>query len=176
MKWALSIAGVLAFSFVLCGVVGFLLRNPRTTEMKVNLSVPIDTVWRLISDPEKQTEWRSDLVRVELRPVIGGYKTWTEPVKSGPPVTFKETEVVRNTRYALEIIPTMSFEGRSTIDLSMNNDGTTIRFVEVSIVSNPYRRVLSYIFYHPRQRMEVYVRDLSKAASPGELRLSADRR
>jgi len=150
--------------FILTGIIGYLLEDPRKKEMSVKISAPIQQVWDTITDPKNQVNWRSDLESVEMED--DNKKIWTEYPYSGPPITFKEEEKINHEKYTIKIVQTSGFSGYSTIRFIDKNSSTIIRFLEVSKVSNPYRRILSHIFYDPKQRMNTYVKDLRDVFKP----------
>ncbi len=150
--------------FILTGAIGYILEDPRKNVMTVKVSAPIQQVWDTITDPKNQVNWRSDLERVEMEDV--NKKVWTEYLTSGPNITFKEEEKIKHEKYRIKIIPRSGFSGYSTIRFKDKNSSTIIRFKEVSKVPNPYRRILSYIFYDPEQRMKTYIKDLKGVFKP----------
>lgn len=152
---------VVFFTFVAVvitiAVIGVLLPNPRVEMKTVQISAPIESVWKRVTDYASQTDWRRDLQKVEVNEVL---PQWTEIPNVGSQVTFREREKRAPTRYAIEIIPENGFGGYSTLELEENNEGTKLFITEISEISNPFRRVLSFLFYDPSKRMDLYLEDL----------------
>lgn len=160
MQIVISTLILISFLIILVGIIGYLLDNSRTKEISVNLSAPLKQVWNIVTSPGEQADWRSDIEKVKIEQKDERAIVWTEYRDSGSPITFKEKERVKDTKYSIEIISQSGFSGYSTIKFKPTEGGTNIRFIEVSNVPNPYLRILSYVFYHPKERMRVYINDL----------------
>ncbi len=153
---AFSVLGIIASVYL----IGLLLHNPRRVVMIVEMDVDLDRLWSQITNIEDQINWRSDLKDVDVVLSDREYKTFIEFPKFGPSITFKETVKQLNQKYRIEIVPTSGFSGYSTIDLEKINGKAQVTFVECSFVDDPLRRVLSYLLYRPKRRMNVYINDL----------------
>ena len=78
MKIVLLLAGFFILVFLATGIIGYLLRNPRTMEMTAILPTPIELVWQIVTDPENQENWRSDITKVKTEELQDKVMVWTE--------------------------------------------------------------------------------------------------
>ncbi|WP_186176358.1 SRPBCC family protein [Vibrio jasicida] len=155
---------LIVIGVIVITIIGFFLPNPRVAIKTTQVSAPIDVVWNTITTYSSQTEWREDLQRVEIDEVKN---EWTEIPNAGPSVTFKERVKTAPTLYEIEIVALSGFSGYSTIELIASDEGTKLTFTEVSEVSNPFRRILSFLFYNQSKRMELYIANLKAAVESG---------
>ncbi|WP_082117192.1 SRPBCC family protein [Sedimenticola thiotaurini] len=145
---------------IVIAVIGLLLPNPRVSTKSTQLAAQIDMVWEKVTNYRSQPNWRKDLEKVEVNEAL---RQWTEIPKVGPNVTLKEREKRTPSLYTVEIVPVNGFSGYSTIELEANSKGTKLTITEISEVSNPFRRVLSFIFYNQSEHMDMYLENLRNA-------------
>jgi len=89
---------------------------------------------------------------------------WREVPINGISITFKETERIKNQKYRIDIVPANGFKGYSVISFKSNGEKITeLEFREVSDISNPFQRVLSYLFYRPESVMKKYEEELKSS-------------
>ncbi|WP_045595531.1 SRPBCC family protein [Vibrio vulnificus] len=151
---------ILSVVVIMIGVIGFLLPNPRTASKTTQISAQIDMVWEKVTSYTSQIDWRTDLQQVEVNEALNH---WTEIPKVGPNVTLKEREKRIPSLYVVEIVPESGFSGYSTIELEANDEGTKLTITEMAEVSNPFRRILSFLFYNQSEHMDLYLEDLRNA-------------
>ncbi len=140
--------------------IGLLLPNPRVTVKTVSIDAPINVVWEKITNHRDQVEWRNDLERVDIHKSSG---RWTEVPKVGPSITFEENKKVEPSLYEIQIVPLEGFGGYSVIELSELEQRTKLTIKESGVVSNPLRRILSFVFYNQSKQIDTYIENLRTA-------------
>ena len=91
-KLAIALALVVLVAFLAVLVVGTLLPAEPSFMNEIDIDAPAETVWRVINDRERYTEWQTQLDRVE----IIDEKNWVEYAKSAPePLRFSLAEDAR---------------------------------------------------------------------------------
>ena len=158
---AISAAGLLALVGIIAAVGASLpVRHSATVEARY--PVPRDSLYQLITDVRRFTEWRSGLERVEQRPPAGGKPRWLE-VSSDGAILFESAESVPGRRHVTRIAdPDLPFGGTWTFELEDAAAGTLLRITEDGEVYNPIFRFMSrYVFGH-HQGIERFHADLRK--------------
>ncbi len=146
--------------FLIVTSVGFILPNPRITKQTTEITASNDIVWSIISQPSKQLKWRKDLQCIDVNKQSN---EWTETLKNGVSITFRERKKIAPTLYEIEIVPTHGFGGYSIVELETIGSNTLLTLTEASEISNPFRRIFSFLFYKPSKHMQSYFTDLKNA-------------
>lgn len=113
--------------------------------------VPRDSLYALITDIERFTEWRTGLERVERRPAVAGRARWLEAGDDGE-IHFEVAESTPGRKHVTRIAdPELPFGGTWTFELEDAPSGTLLTITEDGEVYNPIFRFMSrYIFGHHR--------------------------
>ena len=146
---------------VLITIIGFFLPNPRIATNNFSVSSPINIVWNQITDHKNQVDWRKSLKDISISEENSNQ--WTETPITGPPITFKTTESLKHSIYRIDILPISGFQGYALIEFSEEGKYTQLTFTEASIIPNPFRRILAYIFYNPKKSMKIYEKELKES-------------
>lgn len=147
--------------FIIALIIGIILPNPRISYNTFSVETSIENVWNKVTNYRDQASWRNGLQKIEVSPDNKG--EWREIPITGMPITFKETEIIKNEKYRIDIVPTSGFKGYSVIEFKSNGGITDLEFTEVSSISNPFQRILSYLFYKPESTMKKYEDELKAA-------------
>ncbi len=116
-----------------------------------------DQIFRVVTDPMSQPEWRSDLLEVH----DDGYGQWTETPKKGDPISF--TEIRREAPHLYEIrFTSQGFAGIWVGTFEPVPDGTRISFTETIAISNPISRVIARAFSLAETFMDNYLASLQR--------------
>lgn len=145
--------------FIIVFVIGIMLPNPRISHNTFIIEAPIENVWDKVTDYAGQVNWRDGIEKIEVNPDTEG--EWTEVPINGMPITFKETDVIKNQKYRIDIISKNGFKGYSVISFKSDKETTYLEFTEVSDISNPFQRVLSYLFYNSKSTIKKYEEELT---------------
>lgn len=121
------------------------------------LESPVAKVFRVVTDVQAQTKWRSDVK--EIKRIDS--QTWTEVPKKGTPITFRTRQKVENELFEIEIIEPTSFNGYwvGTFE-SLDGNKTKVIFKEVIQIENPLLRLAGYFFVDLDETMEDYMNNL----------------
>jgi len=143
---------------VLITIIGISLPNPRISATAFQVSAPIDAVWDRVTDHKNQVKWRKGLKEVSIN--ADDPNQWTEIPIEGPSITFRTTKSIKHSIYRINIIPISGFQGYSTIEFHEEGTNTQLIFFEVADITNPFRRILAYLFYNPKSSMKTYQKEL----------------
>ncbi len=146
---------------VLITIIGFFLPNPRIATNNFSVSSPINIVWNQITDHKNQVDWRKSLKDISINE--DDPNQWTEVPITGPSITFKIAESLKHSFYRIDILPISGFQGYAIIEFSEEGENTLLTFTEASIISNPFQRILAYIFYNPKNSMKIYEKELKES-------------
>jgi uncharacterized protein YndB with AHSA1/START domain len=113
------------------------------------ITVPHDTVWETLTEPEAQGDWRPGVTRAELGSPIDG-----DPVvvlhTGETRLTLRRAEMVPRERVAWTVVPSRKhvFEGGWTYELSPAGEGATrVRVTEVGRVQSAFARAVTHAFF-----------------------------
>ena len=140
-------------------IIGLFLPKERTFTKTAVLNSDVTKVFNIVTDFKNQTTWRSDVKEI----IVIDTNTWTEVPKKGTAITFKIKQKVENEIFEIEIIEPNNFNGYwvGTFKQTKPNE-TAMEFKEVVTISNPFFRVLSYLFVDLDITMELYLQNLKQ--------------
>lgn len=140
-------------------IIGLFLPKERTFTKTAVLNSDVTKVFNIVTDFKNQTTWRSDVKEI----IVIDNNTWTEVPKKGTAITFKIKQKVENEIFEIEIIEPNNFNGYcvGTFKQTKPNE-TAMEFKEVVTISNPFFRVLSYLFVDLDKTMELYLQNLKQ--------------
>lgn len=118
-------------------------------------------MWTQIIDHKNQIQWRKGLKEISISE--NDPNQWTEIPVNGPAITFKTAESVKHSVYRVNILPISGFQGYSIIEFREEDENTQLTFTEASDTSNPFQRILAYLFYDPKKSMEIYKKELKES-------------
>jgi hypothetical protein len=123
---------------------------------------PRETIYGIIHDVRRGTEWRTGLQKVEIVSGPDEPLRWRETAEWGA-LTFERQYDEPNRQLTHRIIDEgQGFGGTWTWEIEPLNGGSLLRIVERGSVSNPLYRFLSrYVFGH-YTGLETYARDLGR--------------
>ena len=156
----IALAGVvlLAISVV---VIGSLLPKQHVVSRSASYRAPPERLFSLIAGPQ---DWRPDILRCEILPVVDGREWSRETTRNSETITYELLDRVSprsvKRRIATENLP---YSGTWTYSLEANDGMTIVRITEDGQVYNPvFRFVSRFILGHTRT-MDAYLRALGKA-------------
>lgn len=140
-------------------IIGLFLPKERTFTKTAVLISDVTKVFNIVTDFKNQTTWRNDVKEI----IVIDNNTWTEVPKKGTAITFKIKQKVENEIFEIEIIEPNNFNGYwvGTFKQTKPNE-TAMEFKEVVTISNPFFRVLSYLFVDLDKTMELYLQNLKQ--------------
>lgn len=156
------IIGILAFLLILWIVLGVTLPKDMVITRTVFVKAPIEKTWETITDLTRQTQWRSDLQKLEIKDSIEGLDVWTEMLKSGEELQLKTLVSKPLNTLQIELSPNAFFKGYWEGQFIKNQSGTTLRVKETSRVSNPLYRPWVKLFQNFDDLVERYHDDLKR--------------
>jgi uncharacterized protein YndB with AHSA1/START domain len=174
MKVALLGAAALVAIAVIVTVVGWRLPVRHRAEREAVYPIARDSLFTLLTDVERFSEWRSGLKRVETKPTVDGRARWLEAGVDGE-ILIELVAAVPGERLVTRIAdPGLPFGGTWTYELTDADlpdaeiadagQGTRLRITEDGEVHNPVFRFMSrFVFGHART-IERYLADLRTVA------------
>jgi uncharacterized protein YndB with AHSA1/START domain len=167
------VKGLLIAAALLLGLIGIMagigatLPVKHTASMEAIYPSPRDSVYALITDVQRFTEWRSGLERFEQRPPAAGSPRWLEAGGDGE-ILFEAAESEPGRRHVTRIAdPDLPFGGTWTFELEDAPGGTLLRITEDGEVYNPIFRFMSRFVFGHRAGIEQYHSDLAKRIGGG---------
>lgn len=141
-------------------IIGLLLPKERTFTKTAVLNSHVTKVFNLVTDFKNQTTWRSDVKEI----IVIDENTWTEVPQKGAAITFKVRQKVENEIFEIEITEPKNFNGYWVGTFKQTHENqTAIEFKEVVTVSNPFFRIISYLFVDLDKTMGLYLQNLKQA-------------
>ena len=154
----ISIVAIIAIVLI----IGLFLPKQRTFTKTAVLNSDVTKVFNIVTDFKNQTTWRNDVKEI----IVIDNNTWTEVPKKGTAITFKVKQKVENEIFEIEIIEPKNFSGYWVGTFKQIKPyETAIEFKEVVTISNPFFRVLSYLFVDLDKTMELYLQNLKQKLS-----------
>lgn len=163
MRWLLLASVLLLCLFLALLMAGAMLPVRHQVQGSVTVPQPPESVWKLIAEPEQQSKWRADVVRVEVLPERNSHPVIREYYKNGDKLAFELSTVEAPKRLVRKIVDESAFGGEWQIDLSPTDAGTSVRITERGEVYNPLFRFISRFVIGHRKTMSVYMVNLYRA-------------
>ena len=151
----IAIVAIVAIVFL----IGLFLPEERTFTKTAELKADISSVFNLVTDFKNQARWRNDVKEI----IVIDDNTWTEVPQKGTAITFKIKQKKENEIFEIAIVEPENFEGYwvGTFKATRSNS-TSIVFKEVIVVTNPFSRIISYLFVDLDKTMELYLRNVKQ--------------
>ncbi|MEO0066223.1 MAG: hypothetical protein RI983_1549 [Bacteroidota bacterium] len=151
----ISIVAIIAIVLI----IGLFLPKERTFTKTAVLNSDVTKVFNLVTDFKNQTTWRNDVKEI----ILIDENIWTEVPKKGTAITFKVKQKIENEIFEIEIIEPKNFNGYWVGAFKQTNENlTAIEFKEVVTFSNPFFRILSYLFVDLDKTMDLYLQNLKQ--------------
>ncbi len=163
MRWFL-----LSSALVVCSILGLLaagamLPVKHQVSGSLSLSKAPGFVWRLVSEPEQQSKWRSQVTSVERLPDRDGHPAWREHYKNGQKLAFETLASEPQHLLVRKIMDESAFGGEWEILLVPEKEGTQITVTERGEVYNPFFRFISRFVIGQEKTVNEYLADLKRA-------------
>jgi len=166
VKWVLIVLAVLAALVAVVLVVGMRLPQNHTASRTMRLSVPPDSVWRLITDVERYPTWRSDVDSAQAVQSPAGNLMWSE-ISGTDKVTFEAVTVEPPSRFVARIADKgLPFGGHWDYRIEPDGSGSRLTITENGEVYNPVFRFASRYFMGHTATIDKYLKSL--AAQTGD--------
>lgn len=162
-RWFLAVVILIIAVAIAATIIGTRLSAEHVASGSLDVAAPVDSVWALISDFQRQPAWREGLREVRPMPARAGIDVWQEVYTDGETLILETTERVPPTRLVRTIAdPEAMFSGRWEYDLTPSGAGTRLAITERGRVPNPFFRfVARYLIGHTAQ-VDAFLRDLDK--------------
>lgn len=162
MKWVLIAAVLLAALIVVLLAIGWMLPVSHVASRQATFSVPPETIWKAISEPDGYAAWRSDVKRVERLPDRHGRPAWVEEGSNGRiayEVERSQPPHMLVVRIADRDLP---FGGAWTFEVSPAPGGSAVTITESGEIYNPLFRALARFVFGYESTMAVYLESLRR--------------
>ncbi len=143
MIWVMVGVTVVAVAVFLAIAAGNSLPHTHTVTVTRLFSAPVEDVWDLVADFERQVRWRPDLTSVERGDDHDGHAVWIETYKGRQVMRFTTLERVEPRRLVRQIIDVRGpFSGRWEIDIEPFGGATQLTITETGRIDNPIARLV----------------------------------
>jgi hypothetical protein len=160
------IALIIAFVFLLL-VVGLLSSRQHTVTRTLKTKQSQETIWKTITDFQRQTGWRKGLQKVERGPDRNGKEVWIEFYSDGTVIPLETTETKSLQRMVRTIAdPSLPFSGVWEMEVKPETDGSSLMITERGEVPNALLRGFVKVFIGYSYSIDHYHSEL--AAKFGE--------
>ncbi|HVI52462.1 MAG TPA: hypothetical protein VM661_14725 [Candidatus Sulfotelmatobacter sp.] len=160
LSWT-QLLGICVVSVLVLWLGGHALPPVRTAKGWAEMPVPPAVLFPLMADAQGQLSWRRDLAAVDEQ-ADGG---WAETYASGEVIRLRTLESRPFRRISRRFVSDRADQGRWSADLTpLSDDRTLVMIEEQTDLSGPWRRLRSWLFSHPKERLEHYLADLAEAA------------
>ena len=138
----MAIVVLLAAVFIAAGLMIPAERN-FTNEIEINASA--DTVWQVVNDRSKYSEWQPNLTRVE----IVDHRNWIEYPKDSPEtLSFSVVKDERPQRMELEYSMGAAMNGKWRGDLTQSANGVKLRTEDGYVAKGWMTKILIAAFFN----------------------------
>lgn len=172
----LVILGIVACLLGIAALIGSRLPKTHVAASRLRLDVPLDEVWRVVTDFSEYPKWRPGLKRVDAGPVIDGCPTWFEYCGPGIRVQLQFGEFQPKRRLLTRLVgEKLPIYGAWSYDFLEENGETVLTITEQDKVYNPILRFFTRIVFPHHAAMDVFLislaRHLGVAGQPEHLSL-----
>jgi hypothetical protein len=168
MRWMLYVAAALVAVVILVAVVGAMLPKKHAASRTVNVTLPPDALYTLLSDVSAFRSWRPDLKSLERRPDKDGMPAWIEESSGGRmPMRFERME--RPSLLVGRIDSTeLPFGGTWTYRIAPAPNGSELTITEDGEVSNVIFRFMSRFVFGHYASIDAYLKNVRTKAAAGK--------
>jgi len=139
MRWFLIVVAALVALVLVVVVIGALRPADHVASVTARLAKNDSLVWDVVSDFAKVPSWFSEVRKVERIADVDGRPAFRENY-GGFEVTVVTRELAPRRRIVREILPSGSFSGTWTMELTPGGDTTSLTITERGHVGNPLFR------------------------------------
>jgi uncharacterized protein YndB with AHSA1/START domain len=162
MRYLLIAAAALAAILVIVLIIGWSLPVEHHATREATFKSSPHSLYQLITDVDRYTEWRSSVKRIEHLPDSAGRKRFREVGGDGSIVYEVET-AVPNSRLVTRIADrSLPFGGSWTHEIIPRGDSTTLRITEDGEIYNPLFRFVARFMVGYTSTMEKYLADVGR--------------
>ena len=141
IKLAVGLIGFLAIVFVLAGI---LIPSERSFTLETEINASHETVWSVLTDREKYTEWQDKISGVEIK----DDENWVEISKDAGPIDFKYVKREKPTLLELSYSTPSGVNGEWRGELRSAGEGKTIvTTTDKSVVKSWIAKVFMSMFF-----------------------------
>lgn len=148
LRIILVVMGVILVGIIAVTLFGLTLPREHSAVVTARFSVPVDTMWGMFADHEREAEWREDIDRIERVEDLDGHPVWREYYARGM-MDLADLEIVPGEKIVREIVNNDGgFGGTWTTTLvAVDSMTTEVTVRETGYVDNPFFRVLLRYVY-----------------------------
>ncbi len=126
--------------------------------VKEKINAPIEVVWNIMTDWEKQPEWREEIIDVK----ITNKNKFTEFPKKGPAINFEVLKIQKP--HTIELQMSGSVSGSYIAELIFSDGITTVIATEKVSNNSVFGRLISNIFFNLKDFAKLYLSQLKHRA------------
>jgi hypothetical protein len=158
LRWVLlGLVGVI----IVAGVVGFMLPAEHEAWRSATFRAAPAAVYSTVHEFAKYPEWRTGVTRMDVVKEPAGVLV-TEHGPNGV-IPYRIEVAQAPSKLVMRIAdPDLGFGGTWTFDITPNDSGSDLVITENGVVSNPFFRVMSKLFFPPTATIETYLADLKR--------------
>lgn len=137
-----------------------------STEMRSDkIEATPSTVWAILINHGKETEWRSDVITVDKITTGSDGSIWQEKRRNGKTVKLKTVQTDAPKKLVREIVDNKEMGGTLTYLINPLDDNYCELKIEQKLeVKKPWQRVKSYILSNKAESIERYIHDVKQRA------------
>lgn len=151
----LLIALVILIGVVYC--IGLLLPANVTATRTAVISARPEVVFELVTNNSQAMQWRADLTDLKIINNFDNQEKWIEYPKKGNPITFTVRLKEFPSTYEIDVTDNKIFKGYWVGSFEQYQNGTKVIFTENAIITNPFYRVFSYLFFDLGKTIDGYL-------------------
>lgn len=162
-RWFLAFFVLVIAVVIAVTTVGTRLSADHVASRSLDVAAPVDSVWALVSDFQRQPAWREGLREVRPMPGRAGTDVWQEVYTDGETLILETTERTPPTRLVRTIAdPEAMFSGRWEFELAATGTGTRLTITEHGRVPNPFFRFVARFLIGHTAQIDAFLRDLER--------------
>jgi hypothetical protein len=162
MNTFLYILAVVAGIILLILIIGICLPCERMESRQTIYNYPPEVVYNIITN-NNDFAYRSDLKDLVIIDKKGEIEVWDEIAENGNKIRFKTTKKEPYSRYEFDIVEGSGFTGYWIGEFEPTKDGGTLfKSTEIIKITNPFIKIMSYLFFDIGKFMETYQEDVRK--------------
>ena len=160
MRWMIWIVAGIAIAGALVVIVGYSLPKGHSATVTVQVALPPEAVYALLTDVDKYPAWRPGVKALTRQPDRDGKPAWTEEV-SGMTIPLYFERMERPSLLVARIAdPSLPFGGTWTYRIAPAAGGTQVTITEDGEVYNPFFRFMSRFVFGYYATLDEFVRNL----------------
>lgn len=161
MRWVIWIVVALAVIVAVIAIIGWQLPRKHTAARTMRLTLPPDSLYRLLSDVDRYATWRTDVKTLERLPDREGRPAWVEETSNGRIAMFFERMERPSLLVARIADPTLPFGGTWTYRITPDDGGSQLSISEDGEIYNPIFRFMARFIFGYTATMDAFIRHLT---------------